>query len=142
MHARLLADGNNAFQIMVIFQGQGDGDLVQFVFRKNDIQIRQSAQYLHPFVKGSGRNMIIQNAACHISPLRVVRQPVNVFLRRPGIPYQKYMFQIISPASDGAQSLAQSQTETGCEKHVKKIEKHHHGPGVIDFPYNHIQYND
>ena len=71
MHAGFLTDIHNTFQIIIIFQGKRDRDLVQLVLRKNILQIPQRSQDFHSLIGGPSRNVLIQNTAYHISPLGI-----------------------------------------------------------------------
>ena len=125
MNTRFFTDAYDTFQVVVILQRQGYRNLVQLVFRKNHLQIAKTSQDLYPSVKRSGRNMIVQNSHCGISPLRIVCQSVNILLRRSGISHQKNVLQIIALAPDGSQPFSEDNPKTGSNKDIEHIKQRH-----------------
>ena len=91
MHPRLLTQGNQLFQTVVMVQRKCDRNLVILVLLQLLLQIVNDAYHLHAPVLGADRHMVVQNPIDDITPFRVFAHPSDISLRRARIPDQQNM---------------------------------------------------
>ena len=92
MYTGFFTHGNDLFQAEVFVQPKGNGNFIQFVFRQNDRKIIDSSKDLDAAVHRSRFDMVVEDSADQIPPLRVCNDPVDVFLGRTAVADHQNLF--------------------------------------------------
>ena len=104
MHAGLLAGRHNLFQMGVLPDSQGDGDLIQRIQLQNPVQVADLADHPDAAVFSAPFRLIIQDAAHLVSPLGIGPHPVDKALCRPAVSHEQHMLLVISLRPHGPEA--------------------------------------
>ena len=121
MDAGLLAYINDTFQLEVLFQAQGDDNLVhrrilQILFQIFDLSDAENVFVLEVLIE-----IVIKNTVDHISPLRVCLDPVDVCLRCGAEADDDDVLQIMSAAAGPLQEALDQKTLCQSGAHADDI---------------------
>ena len=122
---------NHTFQFAVFAQSQSNGDLIQFIFRKNYFQICNTAKHLDPAVLCSTLNIIIENSHDRIPPLRIRLYSVNISFRTLTVANQKNMLLIKSLFAECAQGHMDPQPDNNAEYNIDTVKYKCHFSGEM-----------
>ena len=126
MHARLLAQSYDMLQFIIFVQPQRNDNLIQTVFRQDHHQIVDPSDHLNILISRSPRHIIIQNTPNQITPLGILFDPVNIFLRRAAVTYQQNVFQIHSVLTDLHQKHADQIPDQRLQNDIDSVKQKHH----------------
>ena len=138
MYSRLFTQADDFLQPVILIQSKGDGDLIQAAHRQDHHEIRDASQNLYTFVGGSGWDIIIQNSPYHITPLRILQDPVYIFLCRAAVPDQKNLFLVQTAAPHIHQHIEYDHPGCPFQYGIYKIKDKKGKSGIIVF-VNHIE---